>query len=397
MSILRWMASLAIFLAPTFAARPVQGQFLEKLEEAVRAQLESAQRQSKPAESAESELSSSGVLPPPADAVEGQRGAPPKALPSILDAFQAVVPAPLELPAQQTTPANPGTYLGLEAEMAIGGGMGVRVASVAEGSPAWKAGFKVGDRIQAIDGFAVTDLDKMESRLSSVAPGKAVRFQVARAGRNLELSAVLLDADLAGRIASAAGPIPTRTQAQVDGPAWLGLQVNDLTTSFRQRFGISVFRGAAVTSVATGSPAASAGIRAGDAIIEIAGRPIENAEDLLAWMGQAQPGEVVQLRVARGVSVSTVNIGLGTEPGDKPPLRFGGRLAPEFPLSTTGLSSSPAKVDAVPPTKPAAPTEREQELERELEALRAELREANARLAETERKLSEIANALKRD
>ena len=112
----------------------------------------------------------------------------------------------------------------------------------------------------------------MTWQFSWVRPNLEIRFVflVSRAGRNFPLTAVLMDAGLADRIAGQASlGSASQTPGYVAGPPFVGLTVNDLTSSFRNQFGISVFRGAAVSGVAKGSPAYAAGIRAGDAVIEL--------------------------------------------------------------------------------------------------------------------------------
>jgi len=69
----------------------------------------------------------------------------------------------------------------------------VIVAGTEIGSPARKAGFKVNDRIVAVDGVPVTalnaeDLPALERRLGRFPVGKAVKFDYARGGENLSAS-----------------------------------------------------------------------------------------------------------------------------------------------------------------------------------------------------------------
>ncbi len=318
-------------------------------------------------------------------------------------------------------------YLGLEAEGVVGGGIGVRVSALSENSPAWKAGFKIGDRIQAINGFAIADLDGMVTQLQKTRPGQTVRFLVSRSGRNFELTAVLMDADLAAQV-----PRDT-VQTNLDGPAWLGVMVNDLTPAFRQRFSISAFRGAAVTSVTAGSPAQASGIRAGDAIIEAGGRPIERAQDLLAWMTTVRPGQRVELMVYRGSRPRAIEVVLQVNP-DSNRSRSSSRMpVPSQSLPNSGvLGTVPGASGAIPETQPgtsastltspagtlpspvgtlptgptangsavanpAASSEdaRLRELEAENQRLRLELNQARRQLQDTQSKLDQILKSLR--
>lgn len=364
-----------------FASGEAQGQgFLEKLEAAVREQLN--QRNA-----------STGGQEPTAPAAQE--------LPSILEPQAATpdasqvppVPAPVgAVPGENQAPSGR-IYLGLEAEEPVGGGIGVRVAALTPQSPAWKAGFKEGDRILAINGFAIAKLDDMAAQLAKTAPGQVVRFLVSRGGRHTELKAVLMDADLASKTIGGSSP-----SAGADVPAWLGVMVNDLTGSFRQQFGITVFRGAAVTRVSNGSPAAKADIRAGDAIIEAGGKPIERAADLMAWMTSVRPGQKVELMVYRGSRPRVVTVVMEVSPEDRVPPRATSRMpVPNQPYAGgIDVLPPPASVPAGPPSE-AAPDANDvvTQLRRENEQLRVQLAEAQKRLLDTQNRLDQILKELK--
>ena len=58
-------------------------------------------------------------------------------------------------------------------------------------------------------------------------------------------------------------------------------------------------RGVAVTAVSEGSPAAAAGLRPGDLIVEFAGEPVRGIDDLHRLLTEDRIGELVTLRVLR--------------------------------------------------------------------------------------------------
>ena len=79
----------------------------------------------------------------------------------------------------------------------------------------------------------------------------------------------------------------------------LGVYVQDLTPELAQAFGISTLRGAVIAQVIPGSAAETAGIREGDVVAAINGRPIKKASDLRNAVGLLRVGESLDLEVLR--------------------------------------------------------------------------------------------------
>lgn len=393
---LRYTSILA-FACLGLMANPAQAQsFLEKLEAAVRDQIKAP------------DASSEELPPPNTSPVPPRPPAPATTIEPTID--------PVPTPSANTESNSGSIYLGLEAENSVGGGIGVRVAAVADGSPAWKAGFKEGDRILAVNGFAIAKLDNMVEQLAKTRPGDSVSFLISRGIRNLQLTAVLMDSGLASQLSMGNSP-----QTQPAEPAWLGVTVNDLTESFRRQFGIAVYRGAAVSGTTVGSPANRAGIRAGDAIIEAGGTPIENARDLTEWVATTRAGQQAQILYYRGGYSRSVVLVLEPNPNASPSSnilpRSSGNSSPFAgqPQTQPLTLQPPNEVPTPAPTTPdmpsilskpvtpdASPSAREQEQAstiRELEdrnaSLTQELQDTQARLRDTEQKLEKILQLLK--
>jgi S1-C subfamily serine protease len=112
--------------------------------------------------------------------------------------------------------------------------------------------------------------------------------------------------------------------------AWVGVSTQSVTPSLADRFGLAVQHGAAVQEVVTGSPAEEAGLRGGggqeafagipfrpggDVIVTIAGRRIQDAEDLVRAISERfLPGERVRIGVVRGERRLSVEIRLAERP-----------------------------------------------------------------------------------
>lgn len=79
----------------------------------------------------------------------------------------------------------------------------------------------------------------------------------------------------------------------------LGITAQDLTPELAQAFGLNEQRGTVIADIAPGSPAAEAGLRVGDIILSLNGRPVASAAEVRNRIGLLRVGERVQMTVLR--------------------------------------------------------------------------------------------------
>jgi Do/DeqQ family serine protease len=88
----------------------------------------------------------------------------------------------------------------------------------------------------------------------------------------------------------------------------LGAQAQDLTPDLVQAFNLPNGRaGAVITKVTPNSAAAKAGLKAGDIVIDVNGRPVRDASDLRNYIGVLRVGEKVKLSILRDGKHETLN------------------------------------------------------------------------------------------
>ncbi|MGH7388519.1 MAG: S1C family serine protease [Candidatus Rokuibacteriota bacterium] len=92
---------------------------------------------------------------------------------------------------------------------------------------------------------------------------------------------------------------------------YLGVGVMPVSPVVAQRSGLKEQRGAVVTELVEGSPAARAGFRQGDVIVGFEGRPVQTPRDLTRAVAGTAPGRKVSLEIARGAERRTVSATLG--------------------------------------------------------------------------------------
>jgi S1-C subfamily serine protease len=111
--------------------------------------------------------------------------------------------------------------------------------------------------------------------------------------------------------------------------AYLGVSLQEVDAELASLFGLPAEAGVLVQTVQPGSPAADAGIRAGDAqrviggvsyvlggdlIVGVDGTPVATVSELRAQLAEHAPGDTVELELYRDGEKSTVTVELGRQP-----------------------------------------------------------------------------------
>lgn len=96
--------------------------------------------------------------------------------------------------------------------------------------------------------------------------------------------------------------------------AYLGISFLDKSEVSMYLPNVKIDQGIYVHEVVSGGPAAKAGIRAGDVIIEFDGRKINDAGSLIAYLAEKSPGERVVVKFQRAGQTREVEVVLGEAP-----------------------------------------------------------------------------------
>lgn len=107
------------------------------------------------------------------------------------------------------------------------------------------------------------------------------------------------------------------TKGYVPHP-WMGVSVTSDSAAAASQYGLSVDQGAIVAQVMSGSPAAHAGLKAGDVITAINGTVVTSAQALVNTVAQQRVGGALTLTVVRGKSTLTLHVTLAQEPNNLP-------------------------------------------------------------------------------
>ncbi len=154
----------------------------------------------------------------------------------------------------------------------IDGKEGILVAGVLDETPAAKAGLKQGDRITSVGGQPVKNWDSFVPLLRTLKADEPVDFKVLRGGNEMIV-----------KVTPQAG----------GGRRGMAFQLG-----IRPAYGDEK-EGVLVEGVTEGRPAEKAGIKEGDRIIAIDGKPVKNLEDYMTVLREHGPGKALVVTVLR--------------------------------------------------------------------------------------------------
>jgi serine protease Do len=98
---------------------------------------------------------------------------------------------------------------------------------------------------------------------------------------------------------------------------WIGVQIQPVTADIADSLGLKKAEGALVAEPQANSPAAKAGIAAGDVITAVDGQEVKDARDLARKIGALAPKTTVKLALLHNGTEKTVTLTLGEMPNSK--------------------------------------------------------------------------------
>jgi len=125
--------------------------------------------------------------------------------------------------------------------------------------------------------------------VASTPVGKAVTIKLSRSGKVLDRQVKV--GEMEEKVEVAKTPSTKKS---------LGITVQNVTPEIAKGLGLKNDTGVVVTRVEPGSPAANAGIQAGDVIHEVNRKPVKNVEDFIQKVEKAKDQDHVLLFLQRG-------------------------------------------------------------------------------------------------
>ena len=99
---------------------------------------------------------------------------------------------------------------------------------------------------------------------------------------------------------------------------YIGVLGQTVTAGVSAHYKLAVVEGAYVTQVIPGSPAAKAGIKPGDIIVAVDGKPVKSMDDMVAAVRSHGIGDEITVTYFQGTTKKTVSLTVGEKPSSVP-------------------------------------------------------------------------------
>ena len=95
---------------------------------------------------------------------------------------------------------------------------------------------------------------------------------------------------------------------------WIGVEAQEITPEIAESFGLPDANGALIAGVLRGSPADAAGIRPGDVLLGVGGKPVHDPQAMLDLIAALKPGESTDFKLRRDKTAVETKVKIGKRP-----------------------------------------------------------------------------------
>src|SRR3954471_4008372 len=99
---------------------------------------------------------------------------------------------------------------------------------------------------------------------------------------------------------------------------WIGVEVQEITPSQAESFKLESLRGALIAGVLRGGPADKAGVKPGDVLLEVQGKPVADPAGMLNLIAALEPGQSAKVRLKRQGAEVDATVTVGRRPKPQP-------------------------------------------------------------------------------
>lgn len=201
----------------------------------------------------------------------------------------------------------------LKESLKLGDRKGLLVPEVVEDSPADKAEIEDGDVILTFAGKSVELAKEFTKLVQNTAPGTAVKVKLFREGKELEVEVKIGKAKSKNIIQMGDKEIMI-----FHSRPRLGVEAHELNADLAPYFKAQAGQGVLLLNVIEDTPAAKAGLKAGDILLKVDAEATNAPDELVEALSEYEDGDEITLEYARAGKTSTVKVALEIPDEDVP-------------------------------------------------------------------------------
>jgi serine protease Do len=124
---------------------------------------------------------------------------------------------------------------------------------------------------------------------------------------------------------------------------YLGVAIQPVTEDIAESLGLEKAEGAIISNLTEKSPAFAAGLKQGDTIVKANGEAIDDARDLSRTVAGLKPGTKVPFEIVRDGKRQTIEVEVGTMPGEAPKMANASKDTSKVELADLGIEVEKAE------------------------------------------------------
>ncbi len=188
---------------------------------------------------------------------------------------------------------------------------GVIITNIEEDSPADKDGLMEDDVIQQVNDVKITRSSTLTRVIRKITPGDKANITVIRDGKTKTIPVTIGKQTSSRSFAFSMSPGGKNLFGWYGaGRAYLGVQLQELNKDLAPYFSVKEDEGALILAVEEDSPAAKAGLKAGDVITKIDDEEISDPEDVKEITSELEEGDEIKIEFIRQNKKQTLNVEL---------------------------------------------------------------------------------------
>jgi serine protease Do len=195
---------------------------------------------------------------------------------------------------------------------------GAVIDGVTPDSGAARAGLQKNDVIIKWDGQRIESAREVSRQIHETPPGRSVRLGIMRDGKEMDVNVTMGERrSPTPRLIARPSVASVRVRPEKVGPAVvvgrgrarsLGVELQSMTPQLAEYFGLSKRSGALVIFVFADSPAAKAGLKAGDVILSVGTETVQNPMDVRRALSDKPDGSEVEFKIIRDKQEKTLKV-----------------------------------------------------------------------------------------